>query len=181
DSSFVFKTKGGETACPYEGATKTKYFLPGTLIDQPTVRAEAPDIIVEKPVVTDIPSTRNATFNIQLQNACETNSGVSFYLQVMEDSNPDGAKISMDGASLATGRALWLNAGQVLSKTITLERGPDAMDYENIQLRLISECDTTAFDLVNISAHFIPSCSDVNITAPADQWLLNTQSAANED
>src|SRR3546814_9954415 len=49
------------------------------------------------------------------------------------------------------------------------------MDYEDIQLRLISECDTTAFDLVNISAHFIPSCSDVHIAAPADQWLLNTK------
>src|SRR5690606_411021 len=85
DSSFVFKTKGGETACPYEGATKTKYFLPGTLIDQPTVRAEAPDITVEKPVASDIPSTRNATFTIQLQNASETSRGVSFFLQVMED------------------------------------------------------------------------------------------------
>src|SRR3546814_12507290 len=49
------------------------------------------------------------------------------------------------------------------------------MYYEDIQLRLISECDTTAFDLVNISAHFIPSCSDVHIAAPADQWLLNTK------
>src|SRR3546814_1564793 len=75
----------------------------------------------------------------------------------------------MDGASLATGRALWINPGQVLYKTITLERGPEEMDYEDIQLRLISECDTTAFDLVNISAHFIPSCSDVHIAAPADQ------------
>src|SRR3546814_15069834 len=105
ESSFVFRTKGGETACPYEGKTVTKYFIPGTIIDQPTVRAEAPDIIVDKPVSTDIPSTRNATFNIQLQNASETSRGVSFFLQVMEDSNPNGAKISMDGASLATGRA----------------------------------------------------------------------------
>ncbi|QEC52643.1 concanavalin A-like lectin/glucanase superfamily protein [Anseongella ginsenosidimutans] len=179
DSTFVFKTKGGETACPYEGPTLTKYFQPGTTIDQPTMRAEAPDITVEKPVAADIPSTRNATFSLQLQNASETERGVSFYLQVMEDSNPDGAKIYMDGASLATGRAVWLNAGQVLQKTITLERGPEAMEYEDIVLRLISECDTTAFDLVNISAHFIPSCSDVHIQSPADNWLLNTQSPVN--
>src|SRR3546814_18405778 len=91
----------------------------------------------------------------------------------MEDSNPNGAKISMDGASLATGRALWINPGQVLYKTITLERGPDEMDYEDIQLRLISECDTTAFDLVNISAHFITSFSDVPFASPADHGFLN--------
>src|SRR3546814_19630072 len=92
----------------------------------------------------------------------------------MEDSNPNGAKISMDGASLATGRALWINPGQVLYKTITLERGPEEMDYEDIQLRLISECDTPPFALVNISAHFIPSCLVVIFASPAYQCLYNT-------
>ena len=30
-----------------------------------------------------------------------------------------------------------------------------------------------------ISAHFIPSCSDINIKSPKDKWVLNTESPVN--
>ena len=55
DNSLVFRTKGGVSGCPYAGATISKYYQPGTVIDQPTQRSEVPVLSVDKPVVNDIP------------------------------------------------------------------------------------------------------------------------------
>src|SRR3546814_3472631 len=72
DSSFGFRTKGGETACPYEGKNVTKSFIPGTIIDQTTIRTKAQDIIVDKPMLPDLHSPRNATCTIPLQHPSDT-------------------------------------------------------------------------------------------------------------
>lgn len=176
DSSFVFRTQGGVTGCPYEGATTSKYYSPGTTIDQPTVKVEDPVITVDKPVVSDIPSNRKASYTLHLHNASEVERDVYFKLNVIDQSNPYGAKIFMDGAEMGSGREVLLKYGTPLTKTITLERGPDSMRYENIQLVLHSTCESDLADTVNLSAFFIPSCSDIHLKAPVDQWLLNTKS-----
>lgn len=45
--SFVFKTKGGATSCPYEGELLTEYYAPGTRLNAPTLRIENPKISAE--------------------------------------------------------------------------------------------------------------------------------------
>lgn len=181
NGSFVFKTKGGVTQCPYEGAGVTRYYQPGAVIDQPTMQAEVPGISVAQPVVSDIPSSRKASYVVNLFNASDIKSGATFRIRVGDQSNPNGAKVYMDGTELGTGRDIAVPSGDALTKTITLERGPSAMDYENIQIILQSACETTIADTVMISAHFIPSCSDINIKSPADQWVLNTSSPINDN
>src|SRR5690348_11346315 len=66
---------------------------------------------------------------------------------------------------------------------ISIERGPGAMDYDNIMILWRSPCqyDPTGYreniaDTVLLSAHFIPSCSDIAIKSPKDKWVLNTNS-----
>ena len=179
DSSFVFRTKGGVTKCPYEGATVAKYYQPGSVIDQPTMQAEVPAITVEQPVVSNIPSSRKASYTIKLFNASDIKNGASFKIHVGDQSNPNGAKVYMDGTELGTGREISVPSGDALTKTITLERGPSAMDYENIQIILESTCQSDIADTVLISAHFIPSCSDIHIKSPVDKWVLNTASPVN--
>lgn len=181
DSSYVFKIKGGVTSCPYEGAYISKYYQPngkGEIIDQPTVQVEKPNIAVTQPVVGNVPSNKQASYTIQMNNAGDSKSDASFLLKVDDKSNPYGAKVFMDGTDLGTGRVVPVPYGQILSKTITLQRGPDSMNYKNVQLILASTCQSSLADTIAITAQFIPSCSDIYMKAPNDKWVVNTLSPA---
>ena len=66
---------------------------------------------------------------------------------------------------------------------IEVRRGTE-YDYENLALVLKSQCQSDPTDnqadiadTVYISAHFIPSSSDINIKSPTDKWTLNTNAA----
>lgn len=187
DSSFAFRTKGGATACPYEGATTSKYYQPGTLIDQPTQRIEVPRLSVENPVVNNIPSSRKASYTLYLRNESEARLPAIFVLGYTDNDSIKGATIAVDGAVIGgSGRAVVVQYGETVTKVMTLTKGPDAMDYRNIQILLRSSCqyDPTGYqetiaDTVLISAHFIPSCSDIHIKSPADKWVLNNESPLN--
>lgn len=183
DSSFVFRTKGGASACPYEGATATKYYTPlNQEIDAPTLRIEVPKIAVEKPVVNDVPASRPASFNLLLRNASETKADGYYTLTYVDNDSIRGATIAVDGTPIGgTGRTILVPYGETLTKVLTLSKGPNAMNYENLMIVLRSTCDASVADTVLISAHFIPSCSDINIKSPADKWVLNTSSPTQSD
>jgi hypothetical protein len=106
--SYVFKTRGGRTSCPYEGERKTKYYKPGVyVLSEATMQ-------VEKPVLTvkggnyrvQVPSTRPATYTLELKNESEVNATGWFILTVDESTNPYGAVIKIDGGVIGNGRFL---------------------------------------------------------------------------
>ncbi|MDB5279232.1 MAG: Pentaxin family [Ferruginibacter sp.] len=187
DNSLVFHTKGGVSGCPYEAATISKYYQPGTLIDQPTQRIEVPVLIVDNPVVNDVPSSRKATYNLTLRNESEAKLPATFVIGYVDNDSIKGATIAVDGSPIGgAGRAVYLQYGESITKVLTITRGPNAMDYNNIQILLHSSCqyDPTGYrsniaDTVLVSAHFIPSCSDINIKSPKDKWVLNSESPVN--
>lgn len=181
--SFVFKTKGGATSCPYEGELLTEYYAPGTRLNAPTLRIENPKISAEKPVVSNVPSDQAAKFVLNLYNESEAAEGCYFNLSIVDAANQKGAKFSIDGVPLADKRGILVNYGEVLQKTLEIRRGTE-YDYEDLAIVLSSQCqaDPTGFqeiiaDTVYISAHFIPSSSDINIKSPTDKWTLNTNSS----
>ena len=60
-STFIFKTKGGATSCPYEGAYVSKYFEPGQhVLSEATIQLEVPEISVEKSFIENVPSGQPA-------------------------------------------------------------------------------------------------------------------------
>ncbi|MEO6932005.1 MAG: LamG-like jellyroll fold domain-containing protein, partial [Chitinophagaceae bacterium] len=189
DSSFVFRTKGGISGCPYEGQTVTKYYQKGTVLDQPTQRIEVPVLSVEKPVVTDIPSERKASYTLVIRNESEAKLPATFALGYSDNDSIKGATISVDGTPIGgAGREIYVPYGETITKIITVTRGPQAMDYNNIQIVLHSACqyilngfNENIADTVLISAHFIPSCSDINIKSPKDKWVLNSESPVNSE
>jgi hypothetical protein len=188
DSSLVFRTKGGVSACPYMGEVRSKYYQPGTLIDQATQRSEVPVLSVDKPVAANVPSSRKAVYNLILRNESESKLPTTFVLGYTDVAAINGATIAVDGAPIGGGgRAVYLQFGESVTKVLTLTKGPDAMDYENIPILLHSACqyDPTGYreniaDTVLISAHFIPSCSDINLKSPKDKWVLNSESPVNQ-
>jgi len=182
--SFIFKTRGGETACPYEPAEYTQYQDGAQqLLNEATLQIERPDITVDKPVVTNVPSDQAAVYNLKLMNDSQVSGATAiFTIAIVDAQNQHGAKFSIDGVPLADGRGIEVPYGEVLNKVLEVRRGTE-YDYENLALVLKSQCQSDPTDnqadiadTVYISAHFIPSSSDINIKSPTDKWTLNTNS-----
>lgn len=181
-STFIFKTRGGATSCPYEGEYKTKYYEPGQhVINEATVQMEVPEITVEKDFVENVPSGKSAYFTLYLRNNSESQDDNWYNLVIDDSSNPNGAQLLIDGAPIGNGRALLVPAGGTLTKTLEVRKG-SVMDYDNLRLMLQSQCqcDPTDFqgdiyDDVTFSVHFTPSATDVSLKKPTDNWTYNTK------
>lgn len=181
-STFIFKTKGGATSCPYEGAYVSKYFEPGQhVLSEATIQLEVPEISVEKSFIENVPSGQPAYFTLYLRNNSESQEDCWYDLIMDDASNPNGAQLIMDGAPIGNGRALLVPAGETLVKTLEVHKGT-VMNYDNLRLKLQSQCqsDPTDFlddimDDVMFSVHFIPSATDVKISKPSNNWTYNTQ------
>ena len=176
----IFRTRGGQTSCPFEGEVVSKYFKPGYILSESTMQIEIPQISVVDSYATDVPAGKAATFTVKLENISEIDEDSWFDLALVDESNPNGAALSMDGAALTAGRSILVRAGETLTKTLLLKQSrPDIMDYENIKVVLKSQCqaDPTGThdviaDTISLSAYFVPSCTD--ITLEIDNRVMNT-------
>lgn len=182
----VFSTRGGATSCPYEGEIKTKYYKPGKeVLHVATAQREVPELSVESAIVSDIPANRPAIFQLYLQNNSETEEGFEMEIDLVDGTNPHGAILEIDGTPLGNGLVFNVPAGQTLTKTLTLRQGQAGVfEYEDVGVELRSLCQSDPNDNledindnISISAYFTPGCSDIAITDPVDQWVLNTRAA----
>jgi hypothetical protein len=174
-ATYMFKTRGGRTSCPYEGEVKTKYYEPGLhVLSEGTMQIEVPKIAVEGGVYrVQVPSSRPASFTLNLTNESETDATGWFKLTVDESTNPDGAVLKIDGGTIGNGRYFEVPSGKVVKKTLTIEKGPIEDSYEDIRLLLSSDCDDIS-DEMFVSVDFLPSCSEVDVKYPSDNWIINT-------
>ena len=74
--SPIFRTRGGQTSGPYEGEVKTKYYRPGTTIMEATMQIEVPQITVDVPKVSNVPTGSAANYTLRLTNASEIDEDV---------------------------------------------------------------------------------------------------------
>ena len=179
--SPIFRTRGGQTSGPYEGEVKTKYYRPGTTIMEATMQIEVPQITVDVPVVSNVPTGSAANYTLRLTNASEIDEDVYYKLLMIDESNPDGAKITIDGMPLTDNRIIKIPAGQTVTKAMQLwQTNTSVLDYKNIGIVLASQSqyDPTSTwdqiaDTVYVSAQFVPSSSAV--TMKLDRTTLNSQ------
>lgn len=205
----IFATVGGRTSCPYEGAEKSNFYnntvwaaylqaiinagpfgVPNyTVMPLPeaekvdlsfaTQSIEAPAISVEVASISNIPESNNAEFKLILENNTITETDSYFELIVDNTTNPNNANINVS----QNGTVVFVPYGQKVPYTLTLGKSiSDVYDYENIKIILQSRCDpVNVFDAVNISASFVPSCTEVAVKAPLDNWVYNVDAAYNND
>ena len=178
-SDYVFEVQGGATR-PWMAPDSTVFYKPDTPLSSATMKIDNPKISVSKPVVSNIPQDDKAVFYVTMQNDSELpqnaslKNASSFVLYVLDATNTEGAKITMDGEPLTTGRKFTIAPHTSLTKTIEVERG-QKYDYENIGLAFsTSNYDLT--DIAPISVHYMPTSSPVKITAPTTNWTMNTLS-----
>ena len=167
----IFRTRGGQTSGPYEGEVKTKYYRPGTTIMDATMQIEVPKIAVDVATVTNVPAGQAANYTLRMTNESQTNEDVYYTLMMMDETNPNGAKLTIDGSVLTDGRVIKIPAGEMVTKALQLtQTNPGILDYENIGIVLASQTqyDPTSTweqiaDTVYVSAHFAPSSSTVGM------------------
>ena len=191
----IFITKGGETSCPNEGAELSHYYKSGhpntaanatieALADADRVPLSVATVALEKPEiqvfssnnVTGVFEGRNAEFVLKLRNLSDVNKDATFLLVVDQTTNPDNALINIE----PNGTLITIPAGQTITYTMTLKKiKADQFDYNNIKVSLQSTCDDNASDDVTVSASFVPACSTVSVISPANNWLMNINTAYN--
>lgn len=185
-ASPIFRIRGGESRCPYEGPEYTFMYLDSTnnepyLLHVGTQNHEQPKINIDPGIVVSVPENQEAVFTLQLTNESPTGKGVTYQLWVDEEANPDGAVMRIDG--LNPNRPFFIPAGETLNKTLTVERGASGvLEYNNLQLILHSKCQFNPddnypdiADTVTFSVHFVPACTEVYFDNLNDNWVVNQQ------
>ena len=178
--SYVFYTVAGSTYCPHEAEEKTQFYNEGTILNNETQWVDKPEISIDTYEQTGVQPDKRATFRVTLMNNGQVQTGLGasgtlFNLALWADSNPDGAKVYVDGAPLINAIPVFLVPGQAVVKTVEVERGT-VDDYNNLTLGFsLSDCPKTNTKL-SFSVHFLPVSSDVAISMPRQNWIMNTLS-----
>jgi len=184
-NGHMFKLRGGQTSCPYEGPEYAHYYKPrdtvmastyfedgeSELLTDGTFQRHVPTIQVPEPVRYNVPAAQAATFNLKLGNQSESEDDQTYDLRVVESTNPNGAILTIDG--LDPNRSFTVPFRTTLNKTLSIKRGPLFYDYDSILIILKSPCDDDIVDSAYVSAKFIPTCTKPIIYTPADKWTLN--------
>jgi hypothetical protein len=187
DFGPIFHTRGGQTCCPYEGQVATKYYKPGTTIMEATMQIEVPQIDVDVPIVSDVPTGGIANYTLRLSNASEIDEDVYYRLLVDDETNPDGANLMIDGKAITDSRIIKIPAGTTVTKALQLKQTKeDVLNYDSIAIVLASQCQydpTSTWELISdtvyISAHFVPSSSPVDLAL--SKTVMNIQTKTDLD
>ena len=175
----IFRTRGGQTANPYEGETLTQYYNGGgEKLDEATMRVEKPQLRVDGAAkLSNVPTGGEGKFNLELTNLSETNSACTYILEAIESSNKTGAILKMDGAVLSmgkVGRAVPMQAGEKINKMLYVSQSDRSItNFENLKLVLRSEKDdATHSDTISLSVEYVPASAIVEMSV--DRTLINS-------
>ena len=179
--SPIFRTRGGQTSNPHEGEVRTTYYEEDgnvhPVIMEATMQIEVPQIDVDVNTVSDIPTGTAANYTLRLGNASEIGADVTYKLFMLDETNPDGAQLSMDGKVLTEGRLVKVPGNQTIAKALQLRQTDTSiLNYEGtrdeksplygkgIGIVFASESQPEEIaDTIFIKAYFTPSSSPVTL------------------
>ena len=180
---FVYRTRGGATCRPYEDERKSAFYNPGTVIDERTKKIENPVIKMDKQSISGVPFGEPARFKLYLTNDSEQPEAAYnyFYLYQSEKSNPDGAKMLVDGMPLTgDGRTVEVRPGQVTEKTLEVYAS-EKFDYDSLKIGILSQGDAMIYQEVAFDVHYLQTAGAVSITTPGDKWIMNCDAPQDGD
>lgn len=154
------------------------------VLSEATLQREKPKLNIngaKQAQAYNVPSDQAAYFNLLLKNESESGDPQYYDIEVLDETNPNGLQISIDGEFINTPRAFLVPGLGAIQKVLTVERGPYEYIYEGVGVVLHSQCqyDPTAdlvliADTVYFDVHFLPTCTDIEIISPDDQWAVNS-------
>jgi len=159
----VFKLVSGRSSCPWEPGTQPR--------DGVQLISDTYNQYVDNP---DDP----AVFKLSLGNTSQSDEERTYELTFLQESNPDGAVLTLGGSQVQGGipTPYTIPSGGSVDATVTVNRGQTAYDYNNLEFVLSSPCDGSISDKVDLSAHFKSNCSDIALGKPLNNWLVNKNS-----
>ena len=182
---FVYRTRGGATCNPWEDERTTLIYEAGQLLDQRTLKINNPKIRLDKQSVSGVSVNDAARFKVYLANESEKPEATYpyeyFKLFADDTSNPNGAKIYVDGQALtANGVNITLVPSVVTEKTIEVRAG-DGFDYEGLRIGIESPSDPEhTREYASFDVHYLREAGAVNIAMPGDKWVINTNAQQDE-
>ena len=183
--SFIYRTRGGATVNTWEDERRTLIYSPGTILDERTKKICNPTIRLDKQSVSGVSVGSPARFKVYMTNESEqpeaATGGLTMFTFYLDgNSNPNGAKLFVDGAPLTIGGTdVVLYPGKVLEKTLEVYAG-EGFDYEGLTIGVASPDDfRQTMNKVSFDVHYLHEAGAVNISSPGDKWVMNTE--ASED
>jgi hypothetical protein len=189
--SPIFELIAGESSCPWETGTKA--------------RTEPSLLSADGTIKTNVPANTAAIFKVNLGNLSPTKEGQRYHLSLVPESNPNGATLKANGQGLTAFKIPYIIPyGEDVEVLVTVQKGPIAYDYNDLQIRLEYECETAiALNVpsgggayadtlygknlvdslfvrtLNLSVSFIEPCSPVDIGFPLQDFVV-TPAAQNK-
>ncbi|MCQ2206302.1 MAG: hypothetical protein MJZ43_05955, partial [Bacteroidaceae bacterium] len=166
----IFITRAAATSCPYEDEVTARYLTDedaGAVISPKTIPVLEPQLTIQNPVITGIPSGKSALLTLQLYNNSGVDKEGTFSLYTTEATNPHGLRLLMDGKPLDRGRSIRVPAHRTIYKTIELlQTDPEITDYDSIALNFGPECESLAYySRGYFSVHYLASGTTVDLAA----------------
>jgi hypothetical protein len=192
----IFITQGGRTSCPHEVADKSHFYNDASYsptaasinelveadrepLNFATQKVEVPVLSVTDADMSNVTESKNAEFELKLENNSAAGADADFNLVVDNTTNPDNALINIE----PNGTIVHVPYGKTVIYKMTLGKSiSDVYEYKDIRVSLQSLCDgEDVSSSVLVSAHFVPSCSQVIVSAPLSNWVYNMETAYNSD
>lgn len=168
----IFRTRGGQTRCPWEGEEKTKYYKPVTTLNYATMKIDNPKISIPERMITGVPTGRDATLEVMFSNESETGEEV-LYPTLVCTNNPYGLQVFIDGDPIGDGYTIAIPAGAATKKTLTIRQSDTSvLDYQDVGLALYSPCVfNSMYDSADFSIQFTQSAPSATILV--DKTVVN--------
>lgn len=158
----AFRTVAGTSSCPHEEGTQQR---------------DMASILVLNPLLTNVPVNQPAVFTVQMTNLSESQENRTYSVIVDPSSNLDGAIIRLGGQLISQFPASFtIPANASIFATLSVEKGPVAVNYNNIKLIIYSPCDPDISAEAQFSVAFQSNCSPIQLFTPSNNWLVNNQS-----
>ena len=161
-----FALVGGRTSCPTEDGAIPR--------DIPQISLEYPNGNGVNNAQYDLDPENNALFPVKLSSLNPFFETRDYTLKVAPGSNPYNATIKNAGKTMGEMTYSIEPMGSVYTN-ISIEKGPDHYQFENIELTLEAACESTDSDSKTVSVYFESPCSDVSIIEPGENWVLHKE------
>lgn len=178
----IFFIRGGATSCPYIDEERTKYYEPGQhVLTTSTAAIDKPYIYLRQgssSMQHNLPVGASAYFTLGMTNQSSVTGSVGVYkLRPMDKHTGEelGAVLEVNGTPLTSAGITYMVASgdSIFIPLRVYQSNPEVMNYDDIALELISDCDPTRRSEIHLSVSYRYSCSDINLSL--DNTLLNTQ------
>ena len=176
---FVFRTRGGATQNPWEDQRTTKFYETGRELDARTLKIVNPKIRLDKQSVSGVSINDAAHFKVYVSNESEkpeaTEGLTVLQLFSVDQTNTNGAKISVNGQTLTTG-GMTISVVPGSETELDMEvRAGQGFDFMGLTIGVMSPTDAVnTKELVSFNVHYLHEAGGVAIAVPGDKWVLNT-------